>query len=46
MIEHLSNCHGEMSLLLLLLGGIPFLGPTIKRFLRSRSAKQLTHTHK
>jgi hypothetical protein len=46
MIEHLfhNNC-GEMTALIALLGALPFLGPTIRRWWKARSAKQCTHNH-
>lgn len=45
MIEHIGNCHGEWTALIALLTALPFLGPTISRWWKGRSAKQCTHNH-
>ncbi len=38
MIEHLSNCHGELNILLALLGSIPIFGAWFKSLKKDEDA--------
>lgn len=39
MIEHLGNCHGELTMLLSILGSIPFIGVGFRSWRLKRKAK-------
>ena len=45
MFEHLGNCHGEWSFLLMLLTGLPFVGIWIRSKLSKKSSCPCEHDH-